>query len=368
MIDTAGSDLSPAILSGLTVHNGNALGEAGGGAYLYSSYVRIAYCRFENNEAIMGGALNVRDTLLEVIFTTFISNKATKATAGHGGAVRIEGGGGQTSDFVSSVFTDNTATGDGGGIARTGRMNTDVRIFGTEFENNRSGNDLDDEDDVALISPTDNWCATLRSERNESCKGGASERAERACKRSERNVELGSYAQSSPNPPRPPPSFISFFTQCPAGYSSPATTVDNPTSINVQPALPDVHIRIDGHADGANAPEYASSCSVCPFNKFSSTDGGSCSTCAAGKHISDNSTQPHQHDSATDCAVCGAGTYMGKADSSTAADCLSCPSGRYVRRPRLAQLTTDLSRSDHFLFPHSGTSLTTPTMPRSTTR
>jgi len=108
-------------LDGFTIRRGKAAGLPGepwvaegygGGLILQDGAMTVANCRFEENEAIGGGAAGVFDGRLDVVDTTFATNRAR-----HGGAID-----GFFSEISLSGVTlsGNQAEEDGGGIALHG--------------------------------------------------------------------------------------------------------------------------------------------------------------------------------------------------------------------------------------------------------
>jgi hypothetical protein len=100
-------------LDSLTVTNGNAGGDRGGGL-LNQGNATVRRCTFVGNNAVAGGAINniFGAASLTVEHCTFVNNRAS---GGYGGAVLNDGG--PTLSARHCTVVSNTATGPGGGFS-----------------------------------------------------------------------------------------------------------------------------------------------------------------------------------------------------------------------------------------------------------
>jgi predicted outer membrane repeat protein len=110
------------LLSGLTIANGQALGDGGG--ILNRGTLTVQFCTFSGNSAIFGGGI-ANSGVLNAVGAVFTNNRANN------------GGGLYTTneavvDFCT--FTNNQANDDGGGLYASGVLN----LGNSYFQNNRA--------------------------------------------------------------------------------------------------------------------------------------------------------------------------------------------------------------------------------------
>ncbi len=121
------ADTTTAIV-GLTIVGG--AGSGGGAMRLQNASPRISNCIFENNQATEGGALRADASSQPLLKNCLFRNNAA---AMQGGAVLAEGG----LELQDCAFENNTAL-IGGALAGSAR--TDLRITGSSFLQNVAGN------------------------------------------------------------------------------------------------------------------------------------------------------------------------------------------------------------------------------------
>jgi predicted outer membrane repeat protein len=98
------------ILSGLTIRNGHAADDSGGGIYCFSSSPTISRCVIINNTAdVYGGGIYCYFSSPKIIDCTIRGNQATE----DGGGVEVDAG---AVEIENCIIADNQASGFGGGI------------------------------------------------------------------------------------------------------------------------------------------------------------------------------------------------------------------------------------------------------------
>ncbi|MBF2050367.1 MAG: CSLREA domain-containing protein, partial [Elainella sp. C42_A2020_010] len=141
------------LLSGLTVANGFAGGDNGGGI-LNSGNLTIQFCTLQGNVALLGGGINNRGTLT-VNGSTFSGN-----LAGGGGGI-FNGG---TVTVNSSTFSGNSALGDGGGISNFGTLTVNSSTFTGNSADGLGGGGIYNLGTVTVSSSTFTGNSASRSE------------------------------------------------------------------------------------------------------------------------------------------------------------------------------------------------------------
>ncbi|WNZ24949.1 DUF4347 domain-containing protein [Leptolyngbya sp. NK1-12] len=140
------------LLSGLTVANGFAGGDNGGGI-LNSGILTVQFCTLQGNLALLGGGINNRGTLT-VSGSTFSGNSAPS------------GGGIFNRDTVTvsgSTFSGNSA-GDGGGISNFGTLTVNSSTFSGNSADGLGGGGIYNLGTVTVSGSTFSGNSASRSE------------------------------------------------------------------------------------------------------------------------------------------------------------------------------------------------------------
>ncbi|MFQ5593553.1 MAG: choice-of-anchor Q domain-containing protein [Anaerolineae bacterium] len=125
-------------IAGITIQNGNAPAQTGGGILLVGSTLTLIDSTITGNTASSGGgAYNINSSALTIIGSTISGNAADGAAFGGGG---ILNGDGNTLTLLNSTVSGNNSTNDGGGIWNFGSATlTNVTISDNGAANEGGG-------------------------------------------------------------------------------------------------------------------------------------------------------------------------------------------------------------------------------------